>query len=103
MAIFAMPRSASAWLPLVRSHPSPFAATGFRSWWPSLHSHGKGELMTRHFRLTVILLGLFALHCVTLGSVSAEDQFFASNGVRIRYVDQGSGPPVVLIHGFSGN
>jgi hypothetical protein len=43
MAIFAMLRSASAWLPLVRSHLSPFAATGFRSWWPSLHSHGKGE------------------------------------------------------------
>jgi pimeloyl-ACP methyl ester carboxylesterase len=59
--------------------------------------------MTRHFRLTVILLGLFALHCVTLARVSAEDQFFDSNGVRIRYVDQGSGPPVVLIHGFSGN
>jgi pimeloyl-ACP methyl ester carboxylesterase len=59
--------------------------------------------MTRYFRLTVILLGLFALHCVTLASVSADDQFFDSNGVRIRYVDQGSGPPVVLIHGFSGS
>src|SRR5215216_6041932 len=41
------------------------------------------ELMTRYFRLTVILLGLFALHCVTLASVSADDQFFDSNGVRI--------------------
>ena len=59
--------------------------------------------MTRYFRLTVLLLGLFALHCVTLASVSADDQFFDSNGVRIRYVDQGSGPPVVLIHGFSGS
>src|SRR3990172_3098016 len=34
---------------------------------------------------------------------SAQDKFFDSNGVRIRYVDQGSGQPVVLIHGFSGN
>src|SRR5262245_33844576 len=103
MAIFAMLRSVSAWLPLVRSHPSPFAATAFRAWWHSLHSHGKGELMTRYFRLTVILLGLFALHCITLARVSADDQFFDANGVRIRYVDQGSGPPVVLIHGFSGS
>jgi hypothetical protein len=27
------------------------------------------------------------------------DNFFGSNGVRIRYVDQGQGAPVVLIHG----
>ena len=59
--------------------------------------------MTRLLRLTLILLGLFALHHVALDRVSAQDQFFDSNGVRIRYVDQGSGPPVVLIHGFSGN
>ena len=51
----------------------------------------------------MILLGLFALHFFALDRVSAQDQFFDSNGVRIRYVDQGSGPPVVLIHGFSGN
>jgi pimeloyl-ACP methyl ester carboxylesterase len=50
-----------------------------------------------------ILLGLFALHLSTLDRVAADDQFFDSNGVRIRYVEQGSGPPVVLIHGFSGN
>ena len=59
--------------------------------------------MTRHLRLMVILLGLFALQFFALDRVSAQDQFFDSDGVRIRYVDQGSGPPVVLIHGFSGN
>ena len=59
--------------------------------------------MTRHLRLMVILLGLFALQFFALDRVAAEDQFFDSNGVRIRYVDQGSGPPVVLIHGFSGS
>lgn len=32
--------------------------------------------------------------------VSAQDSFFDSDGVRIRYVEQGSGPPVLLIHGF---
>jgi pimeloyl-ACP methyl ester carboxylesterase len=34
---------------------------------------------------------------------SPPDQFFDSNGVRIRYVDQGQGAPVVLIHGYTGN
>jgi hypothetical protein len=59
--------------------------------------------MTRYLRLMVILLGLFALHFFALDRVSAQDQFFDSNGVHIRYIDQGSGPPVVLIHGFSGS
>jgi pimeloyl-ACP methyl ester carboxylesterase len=59
--------------------------------------------MTRFLRLTLILLGLVALHLFALDRVSAQDQFFDSNGVRIRYVEQGSGPPVVLLHGFSGN
>jgi pimeloyl-ACP methyl ester carboxylesterase len=59
--------------------------------------------MTRGLRLTVILLGLFALHLFAHDRVSAQDQFFDSNGVRIRYVEQGSGPPVVLLHAFSGN
>jgi pimeloyl-ACP methyl ester carboxylesterase len=30
------------------------------------------------------------------------DQFFDSNGVRIRYVEQGSGTPVVMLHGYTG-
>jgi pimeloyl-ACP methyl ester carboxylesterase len=36
-------------------------------------------------------------------ALAAEDKFFNSNGVRIRYTDQGSGEPVILIHGFSVN
>jgi len=59
--------------------------------------------MTRFLRLTLILSGFFTLHLLTPDLVSAQDQFFDSNGVRTRYVDQGSGPPVVLLHGFSGN
>jgi pimeloyl-ACP methyl ester carboxylesterase len=59
--------------------------------------------MTRFVRLTLILLALFTLHLFALDRVSAQDQFFDSNGVRIRYVEQGAGPPVVLIHGFSGD
>ena len=49
------------------------------------------------------LSGIFSLPLFALDLVSAQDQFFDSNGVRIRYVDQGSGQPVVLLHGFGGN
>ena len=47
--------------------------------------------------------------CVAVLSVSASaqpaappDQFFDSAGVRIRYVEQGSGVPIVLMHGMTG-
>lgn len=30
------------------------------------------------------------------------DQFFDSNGVRIRFVEQGQGPALVLMHGYTG-
>jgi pimeloyl-ACP methyl ester carboxylesterase len=36
-------------------------------------------------------------------AMAVEDKFFNSNGVRIRYTDQGSGEPVILVHGYSVN
>ena len=33
----------------------------------------------------------------------AQDQFFNSNGVKIRYIVVGKGDPVILVHGFAGN
>jgi pimeloyl-ACP methyl ester carboxylesterase len=36
-------------------------------------------------------------------AAALPDRFFDSNGVRIRYVEQGQGPPVVLMHGYTGN
>jgi pimeloyl-ACP methyl ester carboxylesterase len=36
---------------------------------------------------------------LTAGQVSAEDEFFTSDGMRLRYVEQGQGAPVVLLHG----
>lgn len=33
----------------------------------------------------------------------AQDQFFSSNGVKIRYIVVGKGEPVILVHGFAGN
>lgn len=47
------------------------------------------------------LIGVAVLCVVPM--VAAEDRFFNSNGVKIRYTDQGSGEPVILIHGFSVN
>lgn len=40
------------------------------------------------------------LTCAAAGA-RAEDRFFDSAGVRIRYVEAGTGEPVVLLHGYS--
>jgi pimeloyl-ACP methyl ester carboxylesterase len=34
-------------------------------------------------------------------AAAAQDQYFDAAGVRIRYMEQGSGEPVVLVHGFT--
>jgi pimeloyl-ACP methyl ester carboxylesterase len=36
-------------------------------------------------------------------SLRAEDHFFDSNGVKIHYIIEGQGEPVVLIHGFTAD
>ena len=50
----------------------------------------------------MVLLRLLALF-VFLGPAAAQDRYFDAGGVRIRYVDMGSGPAVVLVHGFTGD
>ena len=55
-----------------------------------------------------VLTLLALLSFVTASPVLAQppaappDQFFDSAGVRIRYVEQGSGAPIVLMHGYTG-
>jgi pimeloyl-ACP methyl ester carboxylesterase len=44
-----------------------------------------------------------ALACLLAAAAAAEDRFFDAGGVRIRYVDTGKGPAVVLVHGFTGD
>lgn len=46
---------------------------------------------------------LVCLLLVSLAHAQAEDQFFDSNAVKIRYIVEGKGEPVVLIHGFGAN
>ena len=42
--------------------------------------------------------------CLTISvASSAQDKFLESKGIRIRYVDQGSGEPVVLVHGYTSS
>ena len=54
----------------------------------------------------LMLLALAAIASVAwqAPAVPADvvDRFFDSNGVRIRYVEQGQGSPVVLLHGYTG-
>lgn len=46
---------------------------------------------------------LLVVWCLVPGYAQAADEFFDSNGVKIRYVTAGQGEPVVLIHGWMGD
>ena len=62
--------------------------------------------------LRLRVVGLVALFFVSLSLAARADdakpqrpadQFFDSDGVRIHYIEQGEGEPVLLIHGFTAN
>ena len=49
-------------------------------------------------------LHIAALFLVLVPAITcAQDKFFNSDGVNIRYVEQGSGEPVVMLHGSGGS
>src|SRR5437016_4381064 len=52
-------------------------------------------------RTTLVVISglLFLLPCIA----GAADQFFDSNGVKIRYIVTGSGEPIILIHPFAAS
>jgi pimeloyl-ACP methyl ester carboxylesterase len=50
----------------------------------------------------MVLLRFLALS-LWLSAAWAGERYFDANGVRIRYVDAGTGPVVVLVHGFTGD
>jgi pimeloyl-ACP methyl ester carboxylesterase len=41
--------------------------------------------------------------CLITGVDAAEEQFFDSAGVRIRYIEEGAGECAVLVHGYTSN
>ena len=51
-------------------------------------------------RLSALIVGVVV---VLPHPAVAQDKFFDSNGVRIRYVDQGRGDPILLLHGQANN
>lgn len=54
-------------------------------------------------RLTGIAAILIcAVTAAAQAPATPPDQFFDSNGVRIRYVEQGQGTAIVLMHGYTG-
>jgi pimeloyl-ACP methyl ester carboxylesterase len=53
--------------------------------------------MNRHVMATTLLVAFLSTPAL------AQDQFFDSNGVRIRFVEKGTGEPVLLIHGYTRN
>ena len=46
---------------------------------------------------------LFVALMMCSAAVLAQDRYFESAGARLRYVERGSGAPVVLVHGFTAN
>jgi pimeloyl-ACP methyl ester carboxylesterase len=68
--------------------------------WTSVEPGWSGRRYDRVMAKVALLLAI----AVTLSgqAVAPSDQFFNSNGVQIRYVEQGSGSPVVMLHGYTG-
>ena len=50
----------------------------------------------------LLLIILFAALVLGPSAALAQDHFFDSTGVRIRYLESGRGTPVVLVHGIGG-
>ncbi len=51
------------------------------------------------------LSGIAVLMVLSVGPAAAQappDQYFDSGGVQLRYVEQGTGPAIVLMHGYTG-
>ncbi len=51
-------------------------------------------------RRSLLALGAY---CLSPGANAAEERFFNSAGIRIRYIEEGRGEPVVLVHGYTSD
>jgi hypothetical protein len=52
---------------------------------------------------SVVHLGVIAILATTLmaAQATAGDKYFDSAGVNVRYIEQGAGEPVILLHGYT--
>lgn len=55
--------------------------------------------MKLKLRFAIVVL-MTAMSSLAFGQ-ALQDHYFDSNGIKIRYVEQGTGQPVVLIHGYT--
>ncbi len=53
--------------------------------------------------IPVLSSGCLAFHTGAMRGEPADATFASIDGVRVRYVDEGTGSPVVLIHGFASS
>jgi len=60
-------------------------------------------IRTRFALLATVVIAAGSWVTAQPPSAKPPDQFFDSNGVRIRYVDVGKGEPLVLVHGILGD
>src|SRR5581483_9974765 len=66
---------------------------------PSI-SKRRRTLMRRHVSgLTILLVAVWT--AVALGQRAPQSRSFQSDGVKIHFTDQGSGEPVVVLHGYA--
>jgi pimeloyl-ACP methyl ester carboxylesterase len=59
--------------------------------------------MFQHSHPLLAMLSVAICLLTNRSACALEDQFFNSDGVRIRYIVEGEGEPVLLIHGFGAN
>jgi len=57
-------------------------------------------MKTSSLRAAALLLA--AASVAAAQTTAPPDRIFDSNGVQIRFVEQGAGPPVILLHGYTG-
>jgi len=84
------------WLPSARPAEHEVAALSTAQW--ETQEGDRAGLTRRSFGL--LAPGIIGFGVMS-GASAAEDRFFDSAGVRIHYIEQGAGEPVVLIHGYT--
>ena len=60
-------------------------------------------MRTFNLRRVALPVALTAIALPVLATAQTDNTFFNAGAVRIRYVDQGKGDPVILVHGYANS